>query len=316
MNHPRLPLLFCTLFACICSAPLQPLLAEDDIEPIAGIGPTGPLEIVQDGFRFTEGPAADAQGSLFFTDVFAGRIYRAEPGGEPQVVLEKTKGANGLMFDGKGRLFACQGQPGQVVTIDLDTKETTPFAEQYNGKAFNRPNDLVVDSHGGVYFTDPRFGAGKQDAAAFYYAAADGEVTRLGDDLNFPNGIILSPDESTLYVLPYQSSQVMAYPVESPGKIGKGHVLCELQQREAGKNAGGDGLSVDTRGNLYLTVPAIKAIQVVSPDGETLGLLKLPKSPTNCAFAGKDMRTLYITARDAVYALPMEATGHRFGGGS
>jgi len=308
MINVRLLWIVCLAFISTAAASAQ------DIEPIEGIGPAGPLEVVHDGFRFTEGPAADAQGRLYFTDVFGGRIHRAQPGSEVHTVLEKSQGANGLMFDAKGRLFACQGGPGRIVTVDVETGEMTPFVEQYNGKAFNRPNDLVVDSHRGVYFTDPRFGAGKQDAAAFYYASAEGVVTRLGDDLNFPNGIILSPDESTLYVLPYQSSKVMAYPVEAPGKIGDGKILCETQPRPDGKPTGGDGLTVDTKGNLYLTVPAIKAIQVVSAEGETLGMLNLPKAPSNCAFAGPDMQTLYITARNVVYALPMQATGHRFGG--
>ena len=149
---------------------------------------------------------------------------------------------------------------------------------------------------------------------AFYYLTAAGEVTRLGDTLKYPNGIILSPDESTLYVLPFRSHKVMSYAIESPGKIGAGKVLCELQSVSAGGSTGGDGLSIDTDGNLYIAVPGIQSIQVVSPQGKTLGLIRLPEKPANCAFGGADMKTLYITARQYVYALPMEATGHRFRG--
>ena len=284
------------------------------MDPIKGIGPTGALEVVHDGFRFTEGPAGDATGRLYFTDVLGGRIYRANPGNEPDLLLDDSKGTNGLMFDSKGRLFACQGGSGKVIVIDVDDKKITAIAEQYDGKRFNRPNDLVVDRQGGLYFTDPKLFAGAKGKEAFYYVSAAGEVTRLSDTLKFPNGIILSPDESTLYVLPFRSHEVMAYAIESPGKIGEGRVLCELQRGPDGETSGGDGLTIDTDGNLYVAVPSVSSIQVVSPNGNTLGLIRLPERPSNCAFGGANMKTLYITARQYVYALPMEATGHRFSG--
>src|SRR6185437_7499508 len=122
-----------------------------------------------------------------------------------------------------------------------------------------------------------------------YYVAADGRVTRIIDDLPRPNGVLLSPDEATLYVVPSGSPDVLAYPVEAPGKIGSSKVLARLEQAGGGQSRGGDGLAVDSEGNLYLAVPALKAIQVVSPAGKTLGLITFPENPSNADFGGKDL---------------------------
>lgn len=287
-----------------------------DNKLIAGIGPAGPIVRAHTGFKFTEGPAADAQGNVYFTDIPNNRIHKVDTAGKLTTFLEDSQRCNGLMFDGRGRLIACQGGAGRVIAIDVATKKIEVLADSYNGKRFNAPNDLVVDRHGGVYFTDPAFGkdAPAQDKMAVYYIAPDGKVVRLIDDLQRPNGVILSPDEKTLYVLPSGSPDVMAYPVLAPGKLGKGRVLCQLQQAPEGQMRGGDGLTVDTAGNLYLTQPSLKAIQVVRPDGKTLGLITFPEAPANCTFGGPDMKTFFVTARTSLYTVKMEATGHRFGG--
>jgi gluconolactonase len=304
--------LFLFLFAAFgVSAHLH---AADDV--IADIGPAGEVRAVHTGFVFAEGPAADPDGRIYFTDVRGTSLYRATDSAEAELVAKETEGLNGLMFDAAGQLYGCQGAGGKIVTVDTNSGTIKPLVSQYNGKPFNSPNDLVVDSAGGIYFTDPKFGTGgPQDAQAFYYASADGQLTRLGDDLKYPNGIILSPDEKTLYVLPYMHFEVAAYDVTGPGKLGPQRILCEVQPRDNGRRGGGDGMSVDTAGNLYLAVPSLKAIQVVSPAGETLGLISIPKAPSNCAFGGADRKTLYVTAIDTLYAVPMEATGHTFTGG-
>ncbi len=286
--------------------------AKDEIAPIAGIGPTGPLEVVHDKLMFAEGPAADASGNLYFTDVPASKIYRATSSGAPELVLDKSEGTNGTMFAADGRLIACQSRLGRIIGIHIDTGKIDVLADTYNGKRFNQPNDLVLDRQGGVYFTDPAIGTGKQDKQGVYYVARSGEVTRLIDDLVFPNGILLSPDEKTLYVMPYVTPNLMAYPIEAPGKIGKGDEFCQLPANAKGKRGGGDGMTVDTQGNVYITVPRVKSIMVVDSSGKTLGLIPLPKVPTNCTFGGKDFKTLYVTTAKTLYALPMEAQGHRF----
>jgi gluconolactonase len=275
--------------------------------PIPGIVSKPEVARVQTGFVFTEGPTADAEGNLYFTDVRDNKILKLDTNGKLSTFLENSQGSNGLGFDGKGRLIVAQGGAARVVAIDVATKQITVLADKFDGKPLARPNDLVVDRQGGVYFTDP-------DPKSVYYIGADGRVSRLIDDLPRPNGVLLSPDEATLYVVPSGSPDVMAYPVEAPGKIGSGRVLARLEQPGAGAAKGGDGLAVDSLGNLYLAVPALKAIQVVSPAGKTLGLISVPEGPSNADFGGKDLKTLYITARTSLYAVPTEVKGHRFGG--
>lgn len=287
-----------------------------DNKPIAGIGPTGEIVKAHTGFTFTEGPAADAEGNVYFTDVRANKIHKVDTAGKLSTFLEESQGCNGLMFDQKGRLIACQGGAGQIIAIDVPTKKIEVLADKYDGKRFNAPNDLVVDKQGGVYFTDPSFGkTTSQDKMCVYYVSADKKVERLIDDLSRPNGVILSPDEKTLYVLPSGSPEVMMYPVKAPGKLGAGKVFCKLEQAATGTPRGGDGMTIDTKGNLYLTQPGIMALQVVTPEGKTLGLITFPEAPSNCTFGGKDMKTLFVTARTSLYTAKMEATGHRFATG-
>lgn len=277
-------------------------------DPIPGIGPKGDVVRVQTGFVFTEGPTADAAGNVYFTDVRANKILKVDPQGRLSTFLENSQGANGLGFDARGRLIVAQGAAQRIIAIDVATKGVHVLADRFEGKPLTRPNDLVVDRSGGVYFTDP-------DPKSVYYVSAEGRVSRLIDDLPRPNGVLLSPDESTLYVVPSGTPDVMAYPVEAPGKIGRGTVFARLAQAETGPKRGGDGLAVDSRGNLYLAAPAILAIQVVSPEGKTLGLIRVPENPSNADFGGKDLTTLYITARTSLYAVPMDVKGHRFGSG-
>ena len=286
--------------------------AQDRSAAIPGLGPTGPVTKLHTGFAFTEGPAADADGNVYFTDIPNEKIHKIDTSGKLSVFREKSNHANGLMVNAKGEVVACE-MDGQVVALSADGKDRRVVAGEYEGKRFNAPNDLVLDKAGGVYFTDPAFRAPMplpQGKTAVYYATADGKVTRLIDDLPNPNGVILSPDEKTLYVIPTGQRQMMAYPVEGPGKLGAGKVFCELEQAKQGGNAGGDGLTVDEKGNLYITSGL--GLQVFDPSGKKLGIIKLPEQPANVTFGGKDMKTLYVTARTSVYTVPMEVQGHRF----
>jgi gluconolactonase len=299
---------------CLSLLPAVPLAA-DEQEPIPGIGPVGEIEKVRGEFRFTEGPAWNARdNSLYFTDIPAQRIYRLHDAGKFSVFLEPSRHANGLMFDAAGTLYACE-MDGRVVAIDVQTKDISVLADEYDRKRFNAPNDLVIDRAGGVYFTDPHFRAPEplpQGTTAVYYIDPDGEVTRLIDDLQAPNGVLLSPDEKTLYVVPTLQKEMMAYRIEAPGRIGKGRVFCTLKQSPAGRVPGGDGLTVDTEGNLYITSEL--GVQVFNPEGDLLGVIRFPEQPANVTFGGEDLQTLYVTARTSLYSAKMEAKGHAFPG--
>lgn len=281
-------------------------------DPIPGIGPVGEIKKLHSGLQFTEGPAWDGKANLYFSDIPANRIYRVDATGSLSVFLEPSNYANGLMVNRQGNLVACE-MDGRIVEINTQTKEVKALASGYQGKRFNAPNDLVIDRTGGVYFTDPHFRAPMplpQDKLAVYYLDTKGNVTRLIDDLQAPNGVVLSPDEKTLYVFPSLQKEMMAYPVESPGKLGPGRVFFSLMQPEGQDGTGGDGGTVDSKGNVYVTSQL--GIQVVSPEGKFLGLIQLPEQPANCTFGGADMKTLYVTARTSLYAVPMEIAGHQY----
>ncbi len=293
------------LFAC--AIVLTPIASAQTT--IEHLGTFGPVELIQGGFEFTEGPAQTPNGTLYFTDIPAESIYQLSDG-KISLFFRPSLHANGLMYGGKNLLLACQ-MDGRLVSIDLASKETTVLADSFDGKRFNACNDLVIDKSGGIYFTDPRFRAPEpwpQGKEAFYYRTADGTVTRLGDDIAAPNGIALSPDEKTLYVVPSAESTVKAYTINSPGRIGESRVLCNLKQAPGESDKGGDGLAVDVQGNLYITTGL--GIQVVSPDGKILGILPCPEHPANCAFGGEGNRTLYITARTGLYHCAVPTAGH------
>jgi gluconolactonase len=284
-------------------------------EPIRGIGPAGDVKKVHSGLMFTEGPAADGQGNLYFSDVAGNKLYKVDSQNELSVILDPSNNTNGLMVNAAGNIVACE-MAGRLIEVNPKNKEVKALAEGYEGKRFNAPNDLVIDKEGGVYFTDPHFRAPMplpQGVRAFYYRASDGKLTRLGVVETAPNGVILSPDEKTLYVIPSMQAEMLAYPVEAPGKLGQQRTFCTLKQA-AGKTAGGgDGLTIDSKGNLYIT--SALGIQVFDPAGRPLGILEFPEQPANCTFGGKDNKTLYVTARTSLYAVPMEATGHVFPAG-
>ncbi|MBX7168032.1 MAG: SMP-30/gluconolactonase/LRE family protein [Pirellulales bacterium] len=294
-------------------APLAPAPGAEDVKAIPGVGPVGPMSVVHEGFKFLEGPAADATGALYFTDVFNRQVYKANPGGQAESVLAAR--VAGLMFGPDGRVYMTAGG---ISALDLNTKEVTPLVNTYNGKPFNGPNDLVVDRAGGIYFTDPKVLSGSQDASAVYYLPAGAtEAIRVAKNLLFPNGLILTPDEQTLLVAQYSSPEVLAFAVAAPGKLGESRVHCQIEPNaETKKRAGGDGVTIDSAGNLYVAAPGTRSIQVFGSDGKFLGQLPVDgKVPTNCTFAGADLKMLYITTTTALLAYPMQIQGHRCGTG-
>jgi gluconolactonase len=195
--------------------------------------------------------------------------------------------------------------------------DITVLADSYQGKRLNSPNDLVYRSDGILYFTDPPFGLpglfddpDKELEFSGVFAARDGEVTLITDELEGPNGLAFSPDERYLYVGNWDPDRkvVMRYPIAADGAAAsEGEVLCDLTA-EPGEDAI-DGMKIDEAGNLYVCAPG--GIWVISPAGERLGLLELPEAPHNLAWGGDDARTLYVTAITSVYRLRLGIPGVR-----
>jgi gluconolactonase len=290
--------------------------AQDSTLLEKNIGPVGKMSRVAGDLEFTEGPTPDDQGNLYFTDIPANRIYKVTSDGKLEVFLEPSGHANGLLWTAKYGLLACQ-MDGQVVAINPKDQSVKVLASKYQGKRFNAPNDLVIDSAGGIYFTDPLYRAPTplpQETMGVYYIAPDGNVSRVVESLPAPNGINLSPDEKTLYVIPSQEKRMWKYEVTSPGKLGPGKLFCELAQPPGsqGAGSGGDGCAVDTHGNIYITTGL--GVQVISPNGKAIGIIEIPEHPANVTFGGPQLQTLYVTARNGLYKAPMKAAGHRLTG--
>ena len=251
-------------------------------------------------FRFTEGPAVDAKGNVYFTDIPNNRIHKWTLDGKVSTFHSNSGGANGLYLDTNGSLLACQGGKGRLVSIDMKGKITV-LADKYGGKPFNRPNDLWPDPKGGIYFTDPVYDprrAKPQGGEHVYYLKPDRKtVIRVIDDMVRPNGIIGTPDGRVLYVTDHGGKKTFRYTVKPDGTLAGKKLLAPV---------GSDGMTIDNKGNIYL---AEAAVLVYSPAGKKIAEIRVPKRPSNVCFAGKDRRTLFITARSSVYTIRMRVRG-------
>jgi gluconolactonase len=271
-----------------------------------------PIELIKEGFQGTEGPIALPDGSLIFTETQANRITRIAADGSISTFLENSNGSNGLARLKNGDLVSVQ-TVRPLVGIVHPTERAKTLVEQFEGKPLNRPNDLVANREGGVYFTDPgaRAAAGQPAVpTAVYYLSPAGKLAKVDDTIERPNGIQLSPDEKTLYVANTSGEHIFAYDVAADGTASKRRNFAKLEgfkQTENGWSSGADGLATDAAGRLYVASSA--GIQVFSPQGKALGVIGLPKSPQNIAFAGSDGKTLYAVGRGAVYRFATLAAG-------
>jgi sugar lactone lactonase YvrE len=248
-------------------------------------------------FQALAGVAADTAGRVFLSD--AECVWRIEPGARPVSLAPRVY--RGLALDAKGRLLACG--KGRVVVIDTQSGAVSPLAEKYHDRPLVGPLALAADRQGGVYFTDapvPPLSGGTADHGAVYYVSAQGVLTRLPLALYRPSGVALSPDARTLYVLAAGSQEVFAYPLEGTGLPGPGKVLFRVDSSDG-------SLAADPRGNLYVTNPALRAVQVYNAEGARLGQAVLPDAPLHCAVGGEGGRTLYVATRTAVYAVQADA---------
>lgn len=277
------------------------------------------LEQLYRGCAFAEGPAADAAGDVYFSDCPNNRIlvYRAA-GGKTEIWREPSGRANGMNFDAQGRLVVCcDGKDGgarAVQRYELDGTVAT-LASHYDGKLLNAPNDLCFDNEGRIYFTDPRYGYKddlEQDCMAVYRIEQDGALTRVISDMETPNGILMTPDNQTIYLVdhnpePGGARTLVAYGLTADGQWQRRHVLHDF-----GAGYGGDGMVLDVEGNIYLTAGADDeaGIYIFAPDGAQLGFIPTGEIAGNCTFGGPDLRTLYIAASSSLYAIKLAIPGY------
>jgi gluconolactonase len=279
-----------------------------------------------------EGPAWTPQGELLFTG--QNRITRRAKDGSIHIFREPSGGANGLLFDLQERLIACEANSRRVTRTEADGKITV-LADQYEGHRFNQPNDLTIDSKGRIYFTDPRYG--KRDdmemrdstgqlVEGVYRIDAPGKLTRvIGREMERPNGILVSPDDKTLYVADNNnnnaggSRKLVSFHLNADGGV-------DLKSRKVifdwQEGRGPDGFKMDEKGRLFVAAGRTKAappyetdkykggVYVFSPEGKLLETIPIPVDEvTNCAFGDADLRTLYVTAGGTLWSIRVDTPG-------
>ncbi|NLX99986.1 MAG: SMP-30/gluconolactonase/LRE family protein [Rhodopirellula sp.] len=285
------------LSACLVSLAFSVSVASAAEELVAS---GAKVEQLADGFAFTEGPACDVEGNIYFSDIPNGRIHKWSLDGKLSTSRENSGGANGLFFDAAGNLVACEGGNRRVTSITPDGTATV-LADSYDGKKLNSPNDLWIDPKGGVYFSDPRYGSQEglqQDGFHVYYQPAAGKpLRRVIDNLVKPNGVVGTVDGKLLYVTDAGDGKTYVYRIQADGSLADRSLIAPV---------GADGMTLDEHGNLYL---ARNAVQVYSPDGNKLATIEVPEAPSNVCFGGANRRMLFITARKGLYAVRMNVRG-------
>lgn len=256
-------------------------------------------------FSFTEGPAVDANGNVYFTDQPNNRILRWNAKKETiSTYLEPAGRANGLYFDQEGNLYACADAQNELWKISPD-KKVQVLIKDFKGKKLNGPNDLWIDSRGGIYFTDPFYkrkywtrSEKEISEERVYYFAPDSTLRIAADNFVRPNGIIGTADGQLLYIADINAQKTYRFRVQDDGSLSDRQLFCEM---------GSDGMTLDEKGNLYLTGDGVS---IFSPEGTKITHIPIPENWTaNVTFGGKKGKTLFITAMGTVYALEMKVKG-------
>ncbi len=269
------------------------------------IAPSAKVQKLSGGFKFTEGPAADVHGNVFFTDQPNNRILKWSVDGKLSTFHESPGRANGLYFDKNGNLLACADLDNELWSIDMNGSATI-LVRDYNGKKLNGPNDLWQDPKGGIYFTDPFYkrpywnrGPMEQDGKHVYYLKPNRkELIRVTNDLVTPNGIIGTPDGRLLYVADLGDRKTYVYNTNADGTLSNKKLFCSM---------GSDGMTIDNEGNIYLTG---RGVTVFNSAGEKIEHIPIDAGWTaNVCFGGPDRHTLFITAQTSLYSLRMRVKG-------
>ncbi len=295
-------LLLGTLSTCLAFA--APAMANPNL-----IADGAEVEKMPGEYLFTEGPATDADGNVFFTDQPNNRIVKWNAGNNSVEDWLKPAGrSNGMAFDGTGNLLTCADAENQLWSIAPD-KTVTVLVDNLGEKLLNGPNDLWIHPGGSLFFTDPLYKRPywKRDAGSqmegnhvYFMKSQDAQPLAVEKGLKQPNGIIGTPDGKLLYVADIGDKKTYAYEIAADGSLRNRRVFCE---------SGSDGMTLDEKGNLYLTG---KGVTVFSPAGEEIAQIDIPEPWTaNVTFGGKDRKLLFITASKGIYGLRMKVAGVR-----
>jgi gluconolactonase len=262
-------------------------------------------KLISRQFSFTEGPAADGEGNVFFTDQPNNRIWKYKTDGTLHLFMDSTGRANGMYFDKQDNLIACADEHNQLWKIDKEGVVTV-LLRDYKGKRFNGPNDVWVHRKGGMYFTDPyyqrsywtRTAPDLDEQNVYYLPKGKSDAVVVARGLKRPNGIIGTPDGKWLYVADIGDGKTYRYEIKEDGSLGEGSLFVAM---------GSDGMTMDERGNVYLTG---KGITVFNPGRQQIAHIPVPEKWTaNVTFGGSQRNQLFITASEGVYVLEMKVKG-------
>jgi gluconolactonase len=279
-------------------------IIEESTDSTSVIADGATLQLISNRFSFTEGPAPDKHGNVFFTDQPNDRIWRYGTDGQLSIFLEKTGRSNGLYFDKKGNLLACADERNELWSISPN-KEVTVLVKDFDGEKLNGPNDLWVDKKGGIYFTDPyyqrpywtRTKAGILEQRV-YYLPKKGRLRIAAENFKQPNGIIGTPDGKFLYVADIGDNKTYRFRIQAGGK---------LTDQQLFAPQGSDGMTIDNKGNIYLTGDGVA---VYSREGKRIQHIAVPaKWTANVCFGGIEKNKLFITASENLYVLNMKVKG-------
>lgn len=293
-------ILLCTLFAS-----LSLVLGRAQESPVISEG--AELVLISNQFSFTEGPAVDKDGNVYFTDQPNNRILKWDTHSGLNLFLDNSYRANGLYFDNEGKLLACADQNNQLIRIEAD-KSITVLIDNFEEKRLNGPNDLWVDAKGGIYFTDPYYqrdwwehtSKEIEEERVYYYTPSDSQLVVSASDLVKPNGIIGSADGKTLYVADIGAQKTYKYSINEDGS---------LSNKTLFANMGSDGMTLDNQGNLFLTG---NGVTVFNENGVQIEHIPVPENWTaNVTFGGFDQELLFITASNSLFTLKMKVNGVR-----
>jgi len=259
------------------------------------------VEEMATGFPGGEGSVWSREGFLIFSDYSRDRLYKYVPGKTPEVYREDSHGANGNTMDRHGRLYSCEYKARRVTRTDPNGRIEV-FADRFEGKRFNAPNDIVVRRDGHVYFTDPLFTPLDQrelDFFGVYHVTPGRRIEAIARMQTRPNGITLSPDGKILYVGNSNERNIRAYDLNRNGQASNERIVI------ANLPGGPDGIRTDANGNLYITS---RGVVVYSPSGQLLGRIPLPGNVRNLAFGDHDLRTLYMVG-NSLYRVRVDIPG-------
>ncbi|MCU0409508.1 MAG: SMP-30/gluconolactonase/LRE family protein [Bacteroidales bacterium] len=265
------------------------------------------VEKLADGFLFTEGPTPDSRGNVYFTDQPNDRIMVWSTAGKLTTFMQPCGRSNGLAFDSKGNLWSCADELNELWCIEPG-KNVRVVVEKYDNKLLNGPNDLWISKSGDIYFTDPYYrrpwwkhkDVPQEIHGVYLLRAGQTSLIRVAEDLKQPNGIVGSPDGKKLYVADIGAGRTWEYTIDADGKLSGKKLFCEM---------GSDGMTVDTKGNLYLTGDGVT---VFDKNGKKIGNIAVPEKWTaNVCFGGSDMKKLFITASKGFYSIRLKVKGTR-----